>query len=406
MTLRDPKGLSRIRELFDEVVDMPTGERAAFLASARDADRAMIAEVEELVAASRLAPEFLERPAAASELEGQMAGPWRIETLLASGGMADVYHAVRDDVDLDWRAAVKVMKPGLDGELLSRRFRAEQRVLAALSHPNIVVLLDAGTIAGGRLYLAMELIDGVPITRWCADRKLGVRERLALFLQVCAAVQHAHQRLVVHCDLKPSNVLVTKDGVPKLLDFGIATLLAPSGRPGRAANAITLAYASPEQLRGEVVSATTDVWSLGALLWELVAGRRPFEVAGLTLDEALAARSVPPPPLESPDLDAVVMKALDRAPDRRYPSVEQLAEDVRRFLDHRPVAARPGSFFSRAAKLVRRNGGPPRAWRSSRSRSRSAAPASTAACSPLARRRGSDGARTARPSRCRASSRT
>jgi tRNA A-37 threonylcarbamoyl transferase component Bud32 len=283
-----------------------------------------------------------------------MAGPWRIETLLASGGMADVYHAVRDDVELDWRAAVKVLKPGLDGELLSRGFRAEQRVLATLNHPNIVVLLDAGTIADGRLYLAMELIDGVPIGRYCADRGLGVRERMSLFLQVCAAVQHAHQRFVVHCDLKPSNVLVTQDGVPKLLDFGVATLLGPAG-PGDATSPITLAYASPEQLRGDVVSATTDVWSLGVMLYELVAGRRPFDVAGLTLAEALAARSSRPPPLVPRDLDGIVMKALDCDADRRYASVEQLALDIRRFLDHRPVAARPASVVSRIGKFTRRN---------------------------------------------------
>ncbi|HYC77208.1 MAG TPA: serine/threonine-protein kinase [Planctomycetota bacterium] len=351
----DRERATRIRKLFDDVVDLATAERAAFYAGVGDSDRSVVREVEELVLASQAAPAFLERPAAASELEGRIAGPWRIETLLASGGMGDVYRAVRADADLPWRAAVKVLKPGLDGEVVSARFRAERRVLAALNHPNIVVLLDAGTIADGRLYLAMELVDGVPIDRYCAAARLDMRRRIALFLQVCAAVQSAHERLVVHCDLKPSNVLVTRDGVPKLLDFGVSALLEPSPGVGAAADAATPAYASPEQLRGDVVAATTDVWGLGVMLYELTAGRRPFVVAGLSRDESLALLATRPAPLADRDLDAVVMKALEPDPARRYSSVDQLATDLRRLLEHRPVLARPASWVTRATKFVRRN---------------------------------------------------
>jgi tRNA A-37 threonylcarbamoyl transferase component Bud32 len=357
MPAADGSRLERVRRLFDEVVDLPTGERAAVLAAAAagEGDRTLAREVDELIQASLRAPGFLERPAAACELEGRMAGPWRIEALLASGGMADVYRAVRDDADLAWRAAVKVLKPGLDGASLSARFRAERRVLAALSHPNIVVLLDAGTIADGRLYLAMELIDGAPIGRYCADGKLDVRGRLELFLQVCAAVQYAHQRLVVHCDLKPSNVLVTRDGVPKLLDFGVSTLLGPVAREGESASPITPAYASPEQIRGEVVTAAADVWSLGVMLYELVSGRRPYDVFGLTPTEVLARQALRPTPISHDDLDAVAMKALEPDPVRRYPSVEAFAADLRRFLAHRPVSARPASSASRIKMFLRRN---------------------------------------------------
>ncbi len=355
MRAADGERLKRIRKLFDEVVDLPTGDRAAYFAAAAEDDRSLRDEVTELVLASRRAPGFLERPAAASELEGRMAGPWKIQAPLASGGMADVYRAVRDDADLEWRAAIKVLKPGFDGAALSARFRVEQRVLAALNHPNIVLMLDAGTIDDGRLYVAMELIEGEPIGRYSAREGLDLRRRLDLFLQVCAAVQHAHQRLVVHCDLKPSNVLVTREGVPKLLDFGVATLLGPANRPGESAAPVTLGYASPEQLRGELLTVATDVWSLGVMLYELTTDRRPYDVVGLAREEILAAQSVRPIPIAHRDLDAVVMKALERDPERRYASVEQLAADLRRFLDHRPVVARPASVAARARMFLRRN---------------------------------------------------
>lgn len=355
MPTADQIRLERIQRLFDEVVDLPTSARAAFYAGPGAGDPSLAQEVEDLVLASRNAPGFLERPAAASELEGRMAGPWRIERLLASGGMADVYLGVRDDTELAWRAAVKVLKPELDGEWLVQRFRAEQKVLAALSHPNIVVLLDAGTLDDGRLYLAMELIDGVPIDRYCTAERFDLEQKLLLFLKVAAAVEHAHQRFVVHCDLKPSNVLVTREGVPKLLDFGVATLLGPRRGDQPAADRFTLGYASPEQLRGEVLAATTDVWSLGVLLYELAANRRPFVVAGLTPDEVSRLLLIRPASTSNGDLDDVLMKALEPDPKRRYPSVEQFAADVRRFLEHRPIAARPASLLAKTTKFVRRN---------------------------------------------------
>lgn len=347
--------LERIQSLFDDVLDMPTIERVAFLKATGEVDASVLREVEELVLASREAPGFLDRPAAISELEGQMAGPWRIESLLASGGMADVFRAVRDDAELSWSVAVKVLKPGLAAEQLVQLFRAEQRVLATLSHPNIVGLLDVGTLSDGRLYLAMELVDGVPITRHCAQEKLDLRQRLTLFLQCCKAVQYAHQRLVVHCDLKPSNIFVARDGVPKVLDFGISTLLGHSGSSASSTPAITMGYASPEQLRGEVLGATTDIFNLGVVLYELVTSRRAFDVAGLTLAEVVAQQATPPRSFEPRDLNAVVLKAIHSNPAQRYSSVEQLAADIQRFLDHRPVEAQPTSFVTRATKFLRRN---------------------------------------------------
>lgn len=354
MATADRERRERIGRLFDDVVDLSTVERDAYYAAAAPSDRDVVAEVEELVRASREAPSFLDRPAAATELEGERAGPWKIEALIASGGMSDVYRAARDDEHLEWRAAVKVLKPGLDGDLFTARFRAEQRVLATLRHPHIVSLLDAGKIADGRLYLVMELIDGRPIDRYVKEKGLGLRERLEIFLDIALAVQYAHERLVVHCDLKPSNILVTHDGTPKLLDFGIARLLAPSGCIGES-GPFTLAYASPEQLRGDVVSAATDVFSLGVILCELAVGARPWERRGLTSTEVLAEEMRRSVRIPDPDLDAVVEKALAVDRRERYSSVERLADDVRRFLNRRPVAARPVSVATRAVMFARRN---------------------------------------------------
>jgi tetratricopeptide (TPR) repeat protein len=252
-----------------------------------------------------------------------------------------------------------------------RRFREERQILADLEHPNVARLLDGGTTADGRPYFVMEYVDGRPIDRYCAERAIGIADRLQLFLQVCGAVSFAHQRLVVHRDIKPSNVLVTGDGTPKLLDFGIAKLM----RPGTgdtldtlsAISAMTPEYASPEQLRSQRVDAISDVYSLGALLYELLAGRPPYMFTSRAPADVAAVIDAKDPVAPSAaagerirrqllgDVDTIVLKAIARERERRYQSVEQLAEDLRRHLDGRPIAARKDATMYRAAKFVRRN---------------------------------------------------
>lgn len=321
------------RALFDAAVDLAPAAQDAYLAESAARDPRAAAEARELLLAERAAPAFLERAAGEIELEGRAAGPWRIEGLLASGGMGDVYRARRMDADLEWTVALKVLKRGLDSEQFLARFRAERRTLAALSHPFIVGLVDAGALEDGRPWLAMERVDGAPIAQHCSSLRLALRERLRLFLDVCAAVQHAHERLVVHCDLKPANVLVTRDGKPKLLDFGIARLLGDGASAG--AGPRTAGYASPEQERGEPVGVAADVFGLGALLAELLAD---LPRAG-----------------SDPDLAAIVAKAKAAVPEWRYATAAALADDLGRFLGGRPVAARRVGRAARAAKFARRH---------------------------------------------------
>jgi hypothetical protein len=364
----------RIQELFAAVVELPAAERDAYLDSACGGDRALRRELLELAAAADAAPAFLDRNAADVELAGHLAGPWRIDELLSSGGMGDVHVATRADVELPWRVALKVLKRGLDGDAFVRRFHAERRTLAGLAHPNIVALIDAGTLDDGRPFLATELIEGEPIDRHCAQRQLPLEARIRLLLSVCGAVAHAHQRLVVHCDLKPANVLVTAEGVPKLLDFGIARLIAqgtsPSAAPTAGADIAprpwTAGYASPEQMDGCDIGCASDVWSLGVLIHETCTGERAFAIAGRSRAEIESAvRAGTPAPTTTPtthvgrrlrsELDAIVRKALSRRPADRYGSVEQLAADLRACLEGRPVIARGGGALYRWRRLVQRN---------------------------------------------------
>ncbi len=374
---------ARVRELFDRCVELPTEERRELLARECDGDHELERTVEELIRASHAAPEFLERAAIDSELDGVRAGAWHLERLVSSGGMGDVYLARRDGGDPAWRVAIKVLKRGRNAELVMRRFAAERRSLASLRHPYIVTLIDAGMLDDGRPFLATEFVDGEPIDRAVSRAKLSFEERIELMLLVCAAVQHAHERLIVHCDLKPANILIGEGGVPKLLDFGIARLVSDDAvGDERTAAPLTLGYASPEQLDGRALGTATDVWSLGVVLFELATGRRPFELDGLTRDEVrdqvaqidapLAGRAVLGArtsssncaPVEAPrelarrmsgDFDAIVATALARDPDRRYGSVAAFALDLRNFLDGRPVVARPIGAITRAARFVARH---------------------------------------------------
>ena len=317
-------------------------------------------------------------------------GPYRIVRELGQGGMGAVYLATRDDV-FHKRVAVKVLKRGMDTESIVRRFHTERQILAGLDHPNIARLLDGGATVDGLPYLVMEFVDGMPLAEHAERNQLRTNARLELFVSLCAAVQFAHQNLVIHRDIKPANVLVTNDGIPKLLDFGIAKLLNAelSGQTLTAATAqgqlmMTPEYASPEQVRGEPVTTATDVYSLGILLYELLTGRQPYRITSRAMPEIVRAvceadplrpsvavsrdRSDTAPTTHGADvqrlrrrlegdLDNIVMKAISKDPRRRYVSVDQFAEDVRRHLSGMPVLARHDTVRYRASKFVRRHRG-------------------------------------------------
>lgn len=318
---------------------------------------------------------------AASPL-AQTLGPYRIAEKIGSGGMGVVYRAHRDDDAFDLAVALKIMRPlsGLD----SSRFESERRMLARLSHENVARILDGGATPDGSPYLVMELVDGEPIDAFCTSRNLDLEERLELFLQVCSGVAHAHRNLVVHRDIKPANILVTDEGRVKLLDFGIAKSLQPEQTDAQPTvfglAAMTPEYASPEQVSGEVITVATDVYSLGVVLYELLVGRRPYEVldrSPLSLQRLICETEVPPPSShvrdiarqsdEEPrptaaeanelvgDLDTIVLKALRKEPQERYSSVESLAADVRRYLDGHPISARPQSWSYVARRFIGRH---------------------------------------------------
>ncbi len=284
--------------------------------------------------------------------------------------MGTVYRAVRDDDAFRKTVALKLVRAGRHSDYFERRFRQERQILAHLQHPNIATVLDGGTSEDGQPWLVMEHVEGQPITDFCAARGMGARERVALFRTVCGAVHYAHQNLVVHRDIKPANVLVDAHGAPKLLDFGIAKLLAAGVDPDVAPTAtvvpmMTPDYASPEQVRGQTVTTASDVYSLGVLLYELLAGRRPYEVHADSLEAIVQAvcQTEPRPPSEAAparselrgDLDTIVLKALRKEPERRYRSAHELSEDLRRHLEGLPVTARADTLGYRAGKFVRRH---------------------------------------------------
>ncbi len=385
---------AQVRALFDQLAALPPAEREAALA-ASGASAALQQEVRSLLVhadAARTATGgggFLATPAAATQApadadrNGQRLGAWRIDGLLGRGGMGEVWSAQRDDGAFDGRAAIKVLRAGMDSQRVLERFALEQRALARLNHPHIAHLLDAGRTADGLPYIVMEAVTGRPIDAACAG--LPVAQRLALFLQLADAVAHAHRALLVHRDLKPSNVLVTGDGQVKLLDFGIAKALDPlEGSDGHATVAgerpFTPHYASPEQVRGEPVGTATDIYSLGVLLYLMLTGQRPTgrsassaaEAARCVLEEtplrpsALTGESTGPGLAVDPqwlatrrtlegDLDNVLLKALDKSPAGRYASVDAFAADLRAYLDGFPVSARAAGWAYRARKFVGRN---------------------------------------------------
>jgi tetratricopeptide (TPR) repeat protein/tRNA A-37 threonylcarbamoyl transferase component Bud32 len=381
----------KLTDLIGECLELPPEQRAAHARAAAGGDDALLREALEWLAGTQHTDGFLDgvTPAAAMAHAAQDAmrdadawigrtlGPYRIAAVIASGGMGRVFRAVRDDDAYRKEVAIKLIRADLGGRDVARRFRMERQILAGLDHPNIARLIDGGAAEDGTPYLVMDYVDGLPIDRYCRERGLDLRARLELFCEVCAAVQFAHQRLIVHRDLKPSNILVDASGRVKLLDFGIARLVDADAGDAATLNAFTPEYASPEQVKGEVITTASDVYSLGVLLYRLLTGHSPYkadktrladlvheivatepERPSTTLPDAAgtsAARLSAPRRELRGDLDNIVLMALRKEPERRYASVEQLADDVRRHLDHRPVRARDGALGYRARKFVTRN---------------------------------------------------
>jgi serine/threonine-protein kinase len=382
-----PERWQQVKNLLEAAWERDASERGWFLDQARADDPELRSHVEALLASDdEHGVEFLAAPAMdqveigkatlaraieqlpntseGSDLAGTRVGRYTIQDLIGKGGMGAVYRAVRED-DFRMQVAIKLLKRGTDTEALGR-FRAERQILAGLQHPNIARLLDGGATETGLPYFVMEYVDGTPLPEYAAA--LPVRQRLELFRSVCSAVQYAHQNLIVHRDIKPANILVTRQGAPKLLDFGIAKLLDPmadgstTGLTAAGARLMTPGYASPEQVLGQPVTKATDIYSLGAVLYELLTGQRAHPIEEYSADaiEKEICTHDPPKPSSvvkelDPALDNIVLMALRKEPDRRYASVEQFSEDLDRFLQNRPVLARKESLTYRGRKFLKRN---------------------------------------------------
>ena len=399
-----PERWQQVSEALDKLLHFSTTQRLDYLAEVARGDPELHRELESLLAShEEVGAEFLNTPAsptAPGEVEadpqhtllGRRLGAYEIVELIGIGGMGKVYRAFRADDQYRKQVALKVVRGGQDSGFVISRFKNERQILASLDHPNIARLLDGGTTEEGVPYFVMELIEGKTIDRYCNDNNLATAERLKLFLQVCSAVQLAHQRLIVHRDLKPGNILVTSDGVPRLLDFGIAKLLDPDTGEGSEPTltltqfrAFTPGYASPEQVKGEPITTASDVYSLGVVLYELLTGcspygrssRTPHEISRAVCDlepvkpsTAIRRRSASPRRGEPPvaggesnklsrrlkgDLDNIILMALRKEPQRRYSSVEQFAQDIRRHLENLPVIARQDTAGYRASKFIARH---------------------------------------------------
>jgi tetratricopeptide (TPR) repeat protein/predicted Ser/Thr protein kinase len=372
----DPGVLQNIEAIFHEALALPEGDRPKLIEARCEGDTRLMAEVasllhacaeEELLSAAHLMGARNEGP---GDGQSRRVGAYQIDRLIGRGGMGAVYLAHRADGNFEQQVAVKLIDLPLATDLFRERFRLERQILAGLNHPWIARLLDGGVTTEGEPFLVMEYVDGVPIHRFCENSDSPLPERLSLFRKVCAAVQFAHQNLVVHRDLKPDNILVTKDGTPRLLDFGTAKLLSPStDRPDseltrQGFQSFTPQYASPEQVLGHPITTASDTYSLGVLLYLLITGTLPYEIKEFTTAEMVRVICEEPPQRPTadkggrhldPDLQAILLKALRKEPGERYLTVAQLASDVQAYLEGRAVAARRGTLAYRAGKFARRH---------------------------------------------------
>jgi serine/threonine-protein kinase len=367
----------RAAQIFVEARTLDPDTQAQFVSDTCGADSALAREVNALLAVADDSDAYFEQLAGRVSLSAlaevdepdlahQVVGPWRLLRRIGQGGMGAVYLAERADEQFEQQAALKLLPRGLDSDKARARFLIERQILARLVHDNIARLLDGGVTDDGSPYFVMDYVEGLPIDEFCEHHSLSVAERLSLILDITRAVQFAHRNLVIHRDLKPSNVLVTEGREVRLLDFGIAKMLRPDSVDQSltqvAQRPATPAYASPEMLRGEPVDVTTDVYSIGVLMYLLLTGRVPIDYEGLTLAamHEKAANEIPGlPSRHNPrlgrDIDAIVAKALAKSPAERYASVESLGNDIRNYLDGLPVTASAPSAFYRARKFVARH---------------------------------------------------
>jgi serine/threonine protein kinase len=406
-----PERWHEIKNKLDAVLELGPAQRSAYLDEISTADPELRHELESLIASHEKAgTDFLNTPpleATSSQSElinrdsmiGRRLGTYQIMEQIGAGGMGEVYRAFRADDQYRKQVAIKLVRAGQDSDFVIRRFKNERQILASLDHPNIARLLDGGTTVEGVPYFVMELIEGQPITEYCDSHSLPTVERIKLFSAVCSAVQYAHQRLIVHRDIKPNNILVTSEGTPKLLDFGIAKIVETDSASGQSEptltifRALTPGYASPEQVKGEPITTASDVYSLGVVLYELLTGLHPYSAPGSTPHQIARAvcevepkkpstavqrteglHSRPGQPVRFAttgsvhdgsaerlskrlrgDLDNIVLMALRKEPERRYASVDKFAEDLRRHLENLPVFARKDTAGYRISKFVARH---------------------------------------------------
>jgi serine/threonine protein kinase len=384
----------RAEEIFDGLVDRAPAERAMLLADRCGGDTTLLLEVRSLLEAYDASEEDLRNaPPPPSPPTIERIGPYLVERSLGVGGMGAVYLASRADQQYEKKVAIKLVRHGAGTQTLIDRFLTERQILAGMEHPNIARLLDGALTESGQPYLVMDYVEGTRLDVYCDEHNLSLRARLEMFRKICASVNYAHQHLVIHRDLKPSNILVTQDGEPKLLDFGIAKVMGPAGitmeHTITAGLFLTPLYASPELLRGQPTTLASDVYSLGVILYELLCGRRPYEaLTGSPMDlihavvtqdaerpsATVGSKAAPPVEFsigraaeargETPEslrrklrgeLDGIALKSIAKEPRDRYGSVEQLAEDIRRYLEGQPVRAVEGSNLYRLRKFVGRH---------------------------------------------------
>lgn len=408
-----PEKWQQVKALFEAALEREPRERGAFLDRAANGDDELLNEVASLLDFDGRAAAFIEAPAAVAvpelfadtqiePIEGRRIGPYEILKEIGHGGMGAVYLAERADEQYEKKVAIKLVKQGFDNAFIVQRFLGERQILANLDHPNIARLLDGGATRDGSPYLVMEFVDGSPISQYCDSHQLSIAERLKLFRTVCAAVAHAHRNLVIHRDLKPSNVLVTEEGILKLLDFGIAKIFSAeesaqrSDQTATALRLMTPGYASPEQVRGENIATSSDIYSLGVLLYKLLTGHHPYRFAKnlpqeiervvceqdperpstvvsrteegpstngstavtITPDAVSTNRHTQPEKLRRllhGDLDNIVLMAMRKEATRRYSSVDRFSEDIRRHLEGLPVSARADTLAYRSSKFVQRH---------------------------------------------------